>query len=177
MRSWRPFQTETVFEHPLMTLRKHQVTADGENRLALVLDLPNWVNIIPLLPDGRVVMVRQWRYGVESQTLEIPGGMIDPGEVEKAGAERELLEETGYRGRTWRRIGEVQPNPAIQNNITGTWLVEDLVRIGEPEGDGQEEIELELIPLEEIPAKIAGGEIRHSLVIAAFYFLQMNPSP
>lgn len=172
MRSWRPFHIETIFEHPLLNLRKHHVSAGGENRLALVLDLPNWVNVIPLLPDGRILMVRQWRYGVEGQTLEIPGGVVEPGEEERAAAERELLEETGYRGNAWRRIGEVQPNPAIQNNLTGTWLVEDLVRIGEPEGDGQEELEVEAVPLEDIPARISAGEIRHSLVVAAFYFLQ-----
>ncbi len=172
MRSWRPFHIESIFEHPILNLRRHHVAAEGETRLALVLDLPDWVNVIPLLPDSRVLMVRQWRYGIESQTLEIPGGVVEPEEDERTAAEREFLEETGYRGSTWRRIGECHPNPAIQNNRTGTWLVEDLVQVGEPVGDGEEELEVEAVPLADIPRLIASGEIRHSLVIAAFYFLQ-----
>ncbi|MCB1035630.1 MAG: NUDIX hydrolase [Acidobacteria bacterium] len=174
MRSWRPTRVEKVFEHPLLELQRQQVSAGDEERTALVLNIPDWVNVIPLLPDGRVVMVRQWRYGVEGQTLEIPGGVVEPGEAERAAAERELLEETGYRGRVWKRLGEVQPNPAIQNNRTGTWLVTDLERIGEPLGDGHEELELEIVSLEEVPSRIAAGDIRHSLVVAAFYLLSID---
>ena len=93
-----------------------------------MLRAPDWVNVIPLLAGGEVVLVRQWRYGTAAPTLEIPGGMVEA-ESEREAAERELLEETGYRARSWRRLGEVHPNPAFLTNRCGTWLATDLERV------------------------------------------------
>src|SRR5262245_25026905 len=107
MRRWRTERFETLFDSPLFRLDRHHLEAEGARRQALVLEAPRWANVIPLLPDGRVVLVRQWRYGISAPTLEIPGGMIDPGEDEETAVRRELLEETGYRANEWKRIGEV----------------------------------------------------------------------
>ncbi len=174
MRRWLPKSIETLFEHPLLELQRQEVEAEGSRRQALVLKMPDWVNIIPLLPDGRVLLVKQWRYGLAAVTLEIPGGVVEPGEEERVAAERELLEETGYRANSWRRLGEVHPNPAFQGNRTGTWVATDLVRLGEAEGDGEEELEVLALPLEEIPERIASGDITHSLVVAAFYLFNLQ---
>lgn len=184
MRRWIPKSVQSLFQHPLLSLERHHLVAagrvakgpeaGGDEREAIVLNTPDWVNVVPLLPDGRVVLVRQWRYGLQQLTVEIPGGIVEPGEEERAAAERELLEETGYRAGTWRRLGEVHPNPAIQTNLTGTWLATDLEKLGPAEGDGQEELEPLSVPLEEIPAWIASGRISHSLVVAAFYLLGLG---
>lgn len=171
MRRWRTAETTTVFNHPLIQVQQRQLAAGEDRRQALVLESQPWVNVIPLLPDGRVLLVRQWRFGIEAPTLEIPGGVLDPGEDDHTGAARELLEETGYRAHQWRRLGEVHANPAILNNRVSTWLATDLEQMGEPEGDGEEELELTSAPLAEIPGLIARGEISHSLVVAAFYLL------
>ena len=176
IRRWRPRKVEAIFKHPILTLERRHLEAGNDTREALVVATPDWVNIIPMLDGGRVLLVRQWRFGVEAMTLEIPGGAVDPGEEERAAAARELLEETGYRACTWRRLGQVHPNPAIQSNRTGTWLATDLERLGEAEGDGEEELELELVPLKEIPSLIGSGHITHSLVIAAFYLLGLEDS-
>lgn len=177
MRRWKPKSVEILFSHPLVELRRQQLVAHDEQRMALVLQMPDWVNVIAVLPDDRVLFVRQWRYGLAQTTLEIPGGVVEPGEEELVGAQRELLEETGYRARSWERLGEVHPNPAMQTNRTGTWVARDLERMGEAEGDGEEELELEAIPLEEVPERIARGEITHSLVVAAFYLLGLKQQP
>lgn len=177
MRRWKPKSVEILFSHPLVELRRQQLVAHDEHRMALVLQMPDWVNVIAVLPDDRVLFVRQWRYGLAQTTLEIPGGVVEPGEEELVGAQRELLEETGYRARSWERLGEVHPNPAMQTNRTGTWVARDLERMGEAEGDGEEELELEAIPLEEVPERIARGEITHSLVVAAFYLLGLKQQP
>lgn len=174
MRHWKPESIEVLFSHPLVELQRQSLEAEGLRRQALVLQMPHWANVIALLPDERVLFVRQWRYGLAQTTLEIPGGVVEPGEEERLGAERELLEETGYRARTWRRLGEVHPNPAMQTNRTGTWVATDLVRVGEPEGDGEEELELVKIPLREVPERISNGEITHSLVVSAFYLLGLE---
>jgi 8-oxo-dGTP pyrophosphatase MutT (NUDIX family) len=177
-RRWRVRQRERLFDHALFRVERHHLEGeDGARRDALVLDAPHWVNVIPLLGEGderEVVLVRQWRFAAAASTLEIPGGMVDPGESEEEAARRELLEETGYRARRWRRLGAVDPNPAILTNRCGTWLAEELEKVQEPEGDGDEEIVVEHALLAELPALVARGEITHSLVVAAFYLLGLD---
>jgi 8-oxo-dGTP pyrophosphatase MutT (NUDIX family) len=136
-----------------------------------VLEAPDWINIIPLTHEGDVVMVRQYRCGTGGFTLEIPGGMCDPGEEPLASARREMREESGHDSDDIVPLGWVHPNPAIQNNRCHTFLARDARRIGDPEPDGNEEFELEMVPLEEVPDRIAAGEITHALVIAAFHLL------
>ncbi len=140
---------------------------DGREREVLVLDVPDWVNVIALAGE-EVILVRQWRFGTGDFTLEIPGGLVENGEEHGIAAQRELLEETGYRAEDWRHLGWVEPNPAIQNNRCHTWVARGAVWQQEPQGDGDEEIEVLRRPLEEIGRLIAGGSIRHSLVVAAF---------
>lgn len=136
-----------------------------------VLDAPDWINVIPILPKRQVVMIRQYRFGVEGETLEIPGGMCDPGEDPLEAARRELLEETGFSASTLVPLGSVHPNPAIQSNRCHTFLATGLTRVAEPDPDPNEGFEEKLVPLDEVPRLITGGVIEHSLVVAAFYLL------
>jgi len=151
--------------------RQHLVAGAGEEREALVLAAPDWVNVVPLLDDGRVVMVRQWRFGIAAPTLEIPGGLVDPGETAATAAARELREETGYAAASVRRIGEVTPNPAILANRCASFLATGLERVGAPQSDLEEEMTVELVPLADVPRRVRAGEIHHALVVAAFYLL------
>jgi 8-oxo-dGTP pyrophosphatase MutT (NUDIX family) len=99
--------------------------------------------------------------------------MVDPGEEPRVAAARELEEETGYRAGHLEPIGEVHPNPALFSNRMTFWLATGLERVAEaPHGDEDEELEVLLVPLDDIPRRIREGEITHSLPICAFYFLQ-----
>ncbi len=171
MREWTAQRIEVLFRHRLFELQRHELAAGESSRQSLVLSAPNWVNVIPLLADGRVLLVRQWRFGIGAPTLEIPGGMVED-EPEEAAAARELLEETGYVAASWRRLGEVEPNPAFLTNRCATWLATELTRVEEPRGDGEEEIAVETAALAELPELVASGAIRHALVIAAFYLFE-----
>lgn len=177
IRHWRTVATERPFEHRLFGVERERLQApDGDEREVVLLDTADWVNVIALLggAEPEVVLVRQWRFGVRAVTLEIPGGMVEPGESALETAGRELLEETGYRAGSLRLLGQVLPNPAIQRNRCTTWLASDLELLGEPAGDGSEELEVVTLPLLEVPARIAAGEIAHSLVIAAFYLFGLD---
>jgi ADP-ribose pyrophosphatase len=170
-------RSTTLFRHRLFELRREELSnsEDGERREALVLAAPRWVNVVPVLADGRVLLVRQWRYGIRAPTLEIPGGMVEDGEEAAVAAARELEEETGYRAGRLALLGEVEPNPAFLTNRCATFLATGLERVGEPAGDGQEEIELTSARAEELAGLVAAGEIRHALVIAALYLWEHGP--
>jgi ADP-ribose pyrophosphatase len=131
----------------------------------------NWVNVLALTPEKKLVLVNQFRFGVEQCSLEIPGGMIDEGEEALAAGLRELEEETGYVGRDARVIGTVWANPAIMDNLCSFVLVEEVTRQKDLCWDQDEEIEIVLAPVEAAMQWARDGRIRHSLVLnALFYF-------
>lgn len=140
----------------------------------VVIDCPNWVNVIALTPERQVVMIEQYRHGSKTVELEIPGGMIDPADASpEAAAVRELREETGYEGGHPRNIGEVFPNPAIMSNRCFTLLIENCRPVHPVQFDHGEDLITRLVPVEDIAALVAAGKIRHSLVIAGLYFFAL----
>jgi 8-oxo-dGTP pyrophosphatase MutT (NUDIX family) len=136
-----------------------------------VVSAPDWINIIPLTEEDRVVMIRQFRFGIEGFTLEIPGGMCDPGELPVAAAARELREETGYQSGDLIPLGWVHPNPAIQDNRCHSYLARGARKVGSPTPDPDEAFDVVEVALDEIPRLIAGGKITHALVVTAFHLL------
>ncbi len=107
-------------------------------------------------------------------TLEIPGGLVETNDSPEEAARRELKKETGYACQSLVPLGAVYPNPAIQNNLCYSFLARDVYRVGEQRQDEEEDIEVILKPLEEVPKLIRDGEINHALVIAAFYRFYME---
>jgi ADP-ribose pyrophosphatase len=140
----------------------------------VVIDCVNWVNVIAVTPAKELVMVEQYRHGSNTVELEIPGGMMDPGETSpEATGIRELREETGYEGEQHRLLGDVLPNPAIMSNVCYTVLVENCRCIHPVEFDHGEDLMTRLIPVAEIPELIRARKIRHSLVLVALYYFDL----
>lgn len=133
----------------------------------LVLETPDWVNVVALTEERRLVCVRQFRFGSGSITLEIPGGVISPREAHADAAVRELREETGYTSERWTYLGCVEPNPAFLDNVCHHWLALDVRRTHELDLDAGEDIAVLELELDEVRARVARGEIRHSLVVTA----------
>lgn len=144
----------------------------GSERRIAVLDTFDWVNVIGLTPERDVLLVRQFRHGIGRNSLEIPGGIIDPGEEASHAAARELREETGYTGGAPRFLGSMDPNPAILSNTCRAYLIEDCRKTHDLEMDPGEDIEVVTLPLTSIPDAIREGKIAHALVLCAFYFLE-----
>ena len=139
-----------------------------------VLDSVNWVNVIALTPARELVMVRQYRVGSQTVELEIPGGMMDPGETDPvATAVRELREETGYAGENPRLLGKIFSNPAILSNTTFTVLIENCRREHAVDFDSGEDLSTHLVPAAEIPQLVAAEKIGHSLVVVALYHFDL----
>ncbi len=115
------------------------------------------------------MLIHQYRHGTGEICIEIPGGIVDPGEDALTAAMREFREETGYEAEEWRHIGHVDPNPAFLNNRTDTFLALNAKKVMEPQFDGSEDIAVEEVPISTIPSLITSGKITHAIVVAAFY--------
>lgn len=139
----------------------------GTEREFIVLQAPDWVNVVALTTDDRLVLVRQFRFGIDALSLEIPGGVMEPGEDPVAAGLRELREETGYSGGRARLLGAVHPNPAIQANRCHFVLVEGVARSHDLAWDADEEIHVETRAVDEVLALARSGGITHALVLDA----------
>ncbi len=177
--SWKVVSSQKDGSYRVFSLRTDRAVSPrtGKEHSFFILESTSWVNIIPLTSDGKVVMVRQYRHGAGELTLEIPGGLVEEGDTPETAAMRELVEETGYTSREVIPIGNVQPNPAIQNNRCYSFIARDVRLTREQSQDEKEDIEVVLKPLSEIPAAIRNGEITHALVLAAFYRFYMEYQP
>ncbi|MBN1849050.1 MAG: NUDIX hydrolase [Deltaproteobacteria bacterium] len=142
-----------------------------------ILESNDWINVIPLTPRNEVVLIRQYRHGIRENTLEIPGGIIEMGDSPATAAQRELREETGYRESEMVLLGSVYANPAFLNNKCYSYVALDVFPEGNQDLDDKEDIEIVLMPLDDIPRLIRDGEITHSLVLAAFYRFYMEYLP
>lgn len=174
--AWKLLASQLVSHHVIFSLHhdRYRVEPSGREQDFVRLDAPDWVNVVPLTDDGQVVFIRQYRHGIRDVTLEVPGGIVDPGESPAAAALRELSEETGYVADAARELGYVWPNPAIQGNRCYTYLAEGARAGGVARPDEFERIEVVTYPLAEVPALLASGQIRHALVVTAFAMLGVS---
>jgi ADP-ribose pyrophosphatase len=173
LERWLTHEAQAVYDCRLFTITEHRRRSPrtGELHAFYVLDPPDWVNIVPLTADRRVVMVLQYRHGIDEFTLEIPGGMLDEGESPLEAGRREMREETGYDSDDVAPIGVIHPNPAFQCNRCHTFVARNVRLAGEVSFDTTEECEVVLVPLDEIPSLIRSGAISHALVVVAFHHL------
>lgn len=139
----------------------------GEVLDRLVLETPDWVNVVAVTPARELVCVRQFRFGTATVELEIPAGIVDPGEEHCDAARRELHEETGHTSARWTYLGAVASNPAFQDNLCHHWLAEEATLTDRQDLDAGEDISVELVPLADAPRLVAEGQLRHSLVVSA----------
>lgn len=147
----------------------------GEEHEFFIIEGGDWVNVIPITPNDEVILIEQYRHGSKRIELEIPGGIVDAKDASPvAAAERELLEETGYRGSRSTLMATIRPNPAIQENNLHIVLIEGAVPAANVQFDPAEDIHVVPMPLREIDHLIAHGKIAHSLVIAAFHVLDLH---
>jgi 8-oxo-dGTP pyrophosphatase MutT (NUDIX family) len=171
---WIRGRERTIAQTRVLELRevRYDHPARGTSRDFTVIAAPDWVNVLALTPGGHLVLVRQFRFGVDDFSLEVPGGVIEAGEDPVVAGVRELAEETGFTGRRARLLGSVHPNPAIQNNRCHVVLVEDAVRTEALAWDPEEEIETTTAPVAEVLAWARAGRITHSLVLCALFYFE-----
>ncbi|MEX0928356.1 MAG: NUDIX hydrolase [Balneolales bacterium] len=170
LKVWTVTSKKMEYETPVYNVYRNEAQSQdtGIRGDFFVIDAPDWTNVLAVTPQDEVILVRQYRHGIEKLTLEIPGGVIDPSDDRPLdAAKRELSEETGYTSSKWTRLGKVSANPAIMNNWCHLFLAEDC-RLTDPlNPDAHEELTVHRRPRKAFLKDVEDGGIHHSLVVAA----------
>jgi 8-oxo-dGTP pyrophosphatase MutT (NUDIX family) len=169
LEEWRQIKSEygpdLLLFRPRYEWMEHPRSKQVYRRI--VLESGDWVNVVPVTPQKRIVMVEQYRFGSGKITTEIPAGLIDKNELSKETAIRELKEETGYTAKNWIYLGSVEPNPAFLDNRCHHWLAEGAVLQYDPQPDEGEDIRVRLYSFDELAQAIRSGDVNHVLALSA----------
>jgi 8-oxo-dGTP pyrophosphatase MutT (NUDIX family) len=168
VRSGAGAQDQTIEENWLFRLRRERFQSrhSGKVHDYYVVRLADAVHVVALTPEEELILVRQFRAGSGRDSLEIPGGLVDPGEDPSAAGARELLEETGYAGEPADLLGTLWSNPSLLASRISTVVIRNARPIAEPDPDHHEELVVRRVPRTEIPRLIREGQIDHALVVA-----------
>lgn len=178
IHNWKRISTKEIAQTRIFSLQSHQVSSPSGHYIDdfYTLECGDWVNVIPITDKNEVILVKQFRHGIQEVALEIPGGVIDLGEEPIKAAKRELEEETGYISNDISSLGFAHPNPAIQPNKIHSFLAKNCKPLSKQNLDPAEDIAVELIPIKELGRLILEQKINHSLVLSAIlrYFISEN---
>jgi 8-oxo-dGTP pyrophosphatase MutT (NUDIX family) len=173
---WKILSSEYLFRDLWFTVRRDVCeTPDGKIiDPYYVYEFPTWVSALALTEDNKVVMVRQYRHGIEETILEVPGGCVDDTDKNlEAAIARELMEETGYSFKAFSYLGKISPNPSTNNNWMHMFLATGGVKTREQQLDHNEQIEVVILSLDELKRLIADNKIIQALhVCTIIYGLQ-----
>jgi len=142
---------------------------NGKTFEAVALEFRSWASVLALTKNQEVVLVRQFRHAAQAVVWEFPGGVVDDGENPLEGARRELAEETGYTASTLIEVGRFYPNPALQTNFMYGYLAFDAEKTDLQRLDDSEDIEVHLVPFDELLAMTKRGEFLNGLQVAMLF--------
>ena len=169
-RKARVVSSKTLFKGRVFTLKRDRVAEpSGVMTTREIIAHPGSVVVLPVLADGRIVLIRQYRHAAGQYLWELVAGHKEPHESAIAGARRELLEETGYTAKRIRKLLEVFPSPGLLGERMDIFLAEGLTK-GKAQPEDDEQITQKIVSLREAEAWIRSGKIRDSKSVAGILF-------
>jgi 8-oxo-dGTP pyrophosphatase MutT (NUDIX family) len=164
---WTVLESRYLFRRPpWLTLRQERLRLPTGREIAeyWISEYPSWANVVAVTPADEVVLVRQYRPGVGGVHFEIPAGVVDGDDPDlEAAARRELAEETGYGGGRWSLLTTLSANPALQTNLTYTFLAEGVAPLGAAAPEATEDLRVHLVPLSDLERLIDDGDMVQAL--------------
>lgn len=177
-KKWEILESEYLIRRPWLTARRDHVRLpDGvENKEYYVLEYPDWVNVIAITVDGKLVMERQYRHGLQWTGYEICAGVCESGENPLEAAKRELWEETGFGGGEWKLQMTISANTSTMTNLCHCFVATGVERISEQHLEATEDISVHLLTVDEVRNLLVGNEIRQALMAAPLwkYFAEQH---
>jgi ADP-ribose diphosphatase len=174
--TWKILSSHYIHKGPWATLRSDRCEMPDGHIVDdyYVLEYPNWVNAVALTEDNEILMVHQYRHAAKIVSLEIPGGVIDDGELPEQGLRRELLEETGYEFNDFELLCTVYANPSTANNHTYCYLARGGKKVQEQHLDAQEDIIVETFTIPEVKQLLADNKIAQALHCTGLFYALMK---
>jgi 8-oxo-dGTP pyrophosphatase MutT (NUDIX family) len=170
-KRWKTLKSEYLIRRPWLTARRDVVELPNGvvNDEFYVLEYPDWVNIIGITDDDHFVFVRQYRYALDLDSIELCAGVAEPGETPEQSARREFLEETGYGGGVWREIMTIGQNPSTCNNLTHCFLATGVKRLQGQQLDRTEDIDVVLLTRDEVLELLHSDKLKQALMLAPLW--------
>lgn len=168
-KDWKLLNQKKGDDLKIFTVRFDQYLNLRNNQqiTATILKSDDAVNVVALTADQKIILVEQFRFGIEETTLELPGGFVDPGEDKLIAAKRELQEETGYTGQQWKYLGFVGNNPSYVTGKVHHYLLEEAKLDAEIKLDIGENIKVIALSLSDLKTLLAENKIIHPHTISA----------
>ena len=168
-KAWEVIQSEPGPKLVLFQTRYDWVRnpRNGKSFKAVILEFHDWVNVVAVTPEQKIVVVKQFRFGVSKTTVEVPAGIMEKGETPEQAARRELEEETGYTSTNWQYLGWFEANAAFLNNSCHFFLALDVVKTHSVNLDEGEDISVDELSFDELNQTIEQGKMRNALSVLA----------
>lgn len=168
---WELVGSEYLFNRPWLTVRRDTVRLPNGtvHPEYYVLEYPKWINVIAITPEGKFVMVKQYRHGLGIVATELCAGVVEEGEEPLDGAKRELLEETGFGGGEWELSMVISANPGSQNNLAYCYIARGVTRQSEQHLDKTEDIRVELLDESEVYDMLLHDNLKQALMAAPLW--------
>ncbi|MEI7788851.1 MAG: NUDIX hydrolase [Chlorobiaceae bacterium] len=165
-KCWTTLDTKYLYNRPWLTMRQDTVQLPNGRIIDdyYIWEFPPWCNVLAITKKQEFVLIRQYRHGIGKVCYELPAGVHDKtGESVLESAQRELLEETGFGAGLWKPLMELSANPALQNNITYSFLAEGVELISKQNLDATEEISVHLVTIDELRSIVLDGSMMQAL--------------